>query len=65
MKTKIHQMGYMPLEAFSWNHPFLGNSVKMSQPICDALRAKINRFPKDTIESPIFGQFYEQNCSKS
>jgi hypothetical protein len=39
--------------------------MKMSQPICDGLCAKIDRFPKETIESPIFGQFYEQNCGKS
>ncbi len=28
-------------------------------------RAKIDRFPKQTIESPKFGRFYEQNCGKS
>jgi hypothetical protein len=53
MKTKIPQMGYVPWEEFSWNHLFLGNSMKMSQPAHDSLCTKINRFPK------------EQNCGKS
>jgi hypothetical protein len=33
--------------------------------IFDVFCAKIDRFPKQTIESPKFGRFYEQNCGKS
>jgi hypothetical protein len=62
----------------SWNdgHPLLqdddtpiflisvdGMHCTINEP-CE-FETKIDRFPKETIESPIFGRFYEQNCGKS
>ncbi len=41
------------------------DSMKTSQPIHDGFGANIDRSPKETIESPIFGRFYEQNFGKS
>jgi hypothetical protein len=38
--------------------------MKMSQPVRDCFGSNIDRFPNETIESPIFGQFYEQNFVK-
>jgi hypothetical protein len=38
--------------------------MKMSQPVHDSFGANIDRFPKETIELPIFGRFYEQNFVK-
>jgi hypothetical protein len=49
----------------SQNCPFFGNSMKRSQPISDSFGANIDRFPKETIELPIFGRFNEQNVDKS
>jgi hypothetical protein len=45
--------------------PFWVDSVKMSQPIHDGFGANTNRLPKETIESTLLGQFYDQNCGKS
>jgi hypothetical protein len=39
--------------------------MKTSQPVRDGLRAKIDRFPKETIESPIFGDYSMSNIVAS
>jgi hypothetical protein len=48
MRTKIPQTGCAMGSIFI-ESPFLGDSMKTSQPIRDGFGANINRFPKETI----------------